>query len=699
MIKLYDRIKELSYVIGTGNITLSGATRGFSTFSSCYSNGDALFYGITDGTVYELGSGLYVSSSNQIQRFPVKSTNNNSLVNFTEGTKEVYVNYPATNSVFNTSGINPVPQSSGLAFWTSSNSLSYNDNLIFNSGNSRLGLNKSSPSVALDIGGSLAYSQLRVSGISVSESGIYFPSGNNGLSSYSGGRQLVHFQPNQLSSQLSQVLQLSGIVNQNIVLKKQNSNMVFAGPSGYCNPPCGPDYPSFRLLNKYDIPQEIPNLDVGNDDSSVTFLRIFLPNGLPDNVYRDINAIEVNSNSNVFAVNGLGHIEIGTIGYSQVLDLDDTMNSVSGVSGIIYSVSGALNSRITAVSGVINSASGALNSRITSVSGYLDNRISNINNFISNPNNNLWNARLSLSSTDSTYSGSGTSLYLTQHLGNAISLYNGSSWQTMQFNSKLVSNFSSLSPNTIYDVFGYLNNNDISFELTPWSMYTPYDPETPEIEPVNSSRTINLSTVDGVYCKSGNNTRRYIGTIRTSSSGFLDNESDRLICNFYNKIKKIIRSDVNSINNDPYFTFSWIYPTNVIRQIPYISEVSVVNGLNSNIDLKVILEILIPYVRSEYTLGIIRKPEINNILESIDNDATFDYYAAIVLSGTNGLVTTENIGGDYQDGLQKTISASIYCQPVGYEKYHAIEKSRLGSPVVYGNRVVGSYGIMGTYEC
>jgi hypothetical protein len=682
MIKLYDRIKELSYVIGTGNITLAGATRGFSTFSSCYSNGDSFFYGITDGTAYELGSGVYVSSSNQIQRFPVKSTNSNNRVNFTEGTKEVYVNYPATNSVFNTSGINPVPQNSGIAFWTSSNSLSYTSNFIFDSGNSRVGISKSSPSVALDIGGNLAYSQLKVSGIVVSESGIYFPSGNNGVSSYSGGRQLVHFQPNQLGSQLSTILELSGIVNQNILLKKQNSNMVFAGPSGFCDPPCGPDYPTFRILTKYDVPQEIPNLDIGNDDSSVTFLRIFLPNGLPDNVYRDINAIEVNSDSNIFAVNGLGNIDIGTIGYSQVTDLDDIMDSVSGT----------LNSRITA-------ASGALNSRITAVSGYLDNRISNINNFISNPNNNLWTARLSLSSNDSTYSGSGTSLYLTQHFGNAISLYNGSSWQTIQFNSKLVSNFSSLNPNIIYDVFGYLNNNDISFELVPWSMYIPYDPETPEIEPANSSRNINLSIVDGVYCKSGNNTRRYIGTVRTSNSAFLDNESDRLIYNFYNKVKKIIRSDVNPINDEPYFTFSWIYPTNTIRQIPYIPEVSVVNGLNSNIDLKVILEIIIPYDRTEYTLGIIRKPEINNILENIDNDATFDYYAAIVLSGTNGLVTTENIGGDYQDGLQKTISASIYCQPVGYEKYYAIEKSRLGSPIVYGNRVVGSYGIMGTYEC
>ena len=463
MIKLYDRIKELSYVIGTGNITLAGATRGFSTFSSCYSNGDSFFYGITDGTVYELGSGVYVSSSNQIQRFPVKSTNSNNRVNFTEGTKEVYVNYPATNSVFNTSGINPVPQNSGIAFWTSSNSLSYTSNFIFDSGNSRVGISKSSPSVALDIGGNLAYSQLKVSGIVVSESGIYFPSGNNGISSYSGGRQLVHFQPNQLGSQLSTVLELSGIVNQNILLKKQNSNMVFAGPSGFCDPPCGPDYPTFRILTKYDVPQEIPNLDIGNDDSSVTFLRIFLPNGLPDNTYRDINAIEVNSDSNVFAVNGLGNIDIGTIGYSQVTDLDDIMDSVSGT----------LNSRITAVSGVINAASGALNSRITAVSGYLDTKINNSLSDIS-ASTIVADGRLSIASGNSTIDGSGSFIYYTKYsLDNKVSLYNTSSNTWVDYTINNPSNISLNLNNAtdrfkIYDIFLYYNGS-LRLSAVPWS--------------------------------------------------------------------------------------------------------------------------------------------------------------------------------------------------------------------------------------
>jgi|LakMenEpi03Aug12_release.lakeMendotaPanAssembly.Ray.scaffolds.fasta_scaffold00067_123 hypothetical protein len=254
MINIYDRIKEISYTIGTNNIALGGAVKGFSTFSSVYSNNDELFYAITDGTNYEIGSGLYISSSNQIKRFPVKSTNSNNLVNFPEGLKEIYVNYPATNAVFNTSGLSAVPQNSGLPFWTSSNSLSYSNKFVVDSGNGRIGINKNNPTASIDIGGSSSASNIKASGFIVGNSGIYFPSGNNGLSSYSGGLQLTHFEMNQTDTYSASVIQLSGIVNQNILLKKQNAGTFFAGPPSGCSPPCDPAYPNFRPLTVEDIP-------------------------------------------------------------------------------------------------------------------------------------------------------------------------------------------------------------------------------------------------------------------------------------------------------------------------------------------------------------------------------------------------------------------------------------------------------------
>lgn len=254
MINIYDRIKERTYTIGTGNFALSGVVHGFSSFSSVYSNNDELFYAITDGTSYEIGSGVYLSAGNQIKRFPIKSTNSNGLVNFPEGLKEIYVNYPATNAVFSTSGLYSVPQNSGLAFWSSSNALSYSSKLIIDSGNGRIGINKSNPTTSIDVGGPSLSSNIRASGFIVGNSGVFFPSGNNGSSSYLGGTQLTHFEMNQTDINSASVIQLSGSVNQNILFKKQNAGTVFAGPPSGCSPPCSPAYPVFRPLTVEDMP-------------------------------------------------------------------------------------------------------------------------------------------------------------------------------------------------------------------------------------------------------------------------------------------------------------------------------------------------------------------------------------------------------------------------------------------------------------
>lgn len=258
-IYLYDRIKETSYTMGTSDFVLNGAANGFSSFGSAYKNDEPLFYAATDGTFYEVGSGIYVSGvQNSLKRFPFRSTNNNSKVNFGEGLKEVFATYPATNSVYTASGLQShlPPQQSGIAFWSSSNIINYDSNIIWDSGNSRLGINKSSPSFAIDIGGNGYQSTVRCSGIRVGSSGVFFPSGNNGDSSYFGGRQLAHFEPNQLGDiNIQSVLELSGIVDNIIFLKKQSAGTFLAGPASGCTPPCSPDYPTFRPITWEDLPR------------------------------------------------------------------------------------------------------------------------------------------------------------------------------------------------------------------------------------------------------------------------------------------------------------------------------------------------------------------------------------------------------------------------------------------------------------
>jgi hypothetical protein len=331
MINIYDRIKERTYTIGTGNFALSGVVQGFSSFSSVYSNSGELFYAVTDGTNYEIGSGLYLSSNNQIKRFPVRSTNSNNLVSFTEGLKEIYVTYPANNAVFSTSGLFPVPQNSGLAFWNSSNSLSYSNKFTVDSGNGRIGINKSNPTVSIDVGGSSSSSNVKASGFIVGNSGVYFPSGNNGLSSYLGGTQLTHFEMNKTDAYSASVIELSGNVNQHILLKKQNAGMFFAGPPSGCLPPCDPQYPNFRPLTLEDVP-ELSNI------SGILNARIISTSGSLNN---SIVSASGSLNNKIVSVSGYLDNKINFIASTNILSQFRISTSTTdplaeGVSTTIY---------------------------------------------------------------------------------------------------------------------------------------------------------------------------------------------------------------------------------------------------------------------------------------------------------------------------------------------------------------------------
>lgn len=106
MISLADRVKETSLSAGTGPLKLDGAALGFSSFGDYYSYNSTLFYAVTDGVDYEVGSGQYFlnGSDNSLSRYPFASSNSNNLVNFGQGVKEVFVTYPAKYSVFKQDG-------------------------------------------------------------------------------------------------------------------------------------------------------------------------------------------------------------------------------------------------------------------------------------------------------------------------------------------------------------------------------------------------------------------------------------------------------------------------------------------------------------------------------------------------------------------------------------------------------------------
>jgi hypothetical protein len=96
-----DRVRETTTTTGTGTITLAGAFTGFQSFS-VIGNGNTTYYTIAgQGTnEWEVGIGTYTASGTTLSRDTVlESSNSNSLVSFSAGTKDVFVTYPADRSV------------------------------------------------------------------------------------------------------------------------------------------------------------------------------------------------------------------------------------------------------------------------------------------------------------------------------------------------------------------------------------------------------------------------------------------------------------------------------------------------------------------------------------------------------------------------------------------------------------------------
>jgi len=99
---LADRARETTTVTGTGTATLLGAVSGYQSFSAV-GNANTTYYVIANqsATEWEVGIGTYTSSGTTLSRTTVlSSSNSGSLVNFTAGTKDVFVDYPASKAVY-----------------------------------------------------------------------------------------------------------------------------------------------------------------------------------------------------------------------------------------------------------------------------------------------------------------------------------------------------------------------------------------------------------------------------------------------------------------------------------------------------------------------------------------------------------------------------------------------------------------------
>ena len=101
---LNDRVKETSTTTGTGTLNLSGAVSGFETFVAGIADGNTTYYAIVnrDEDEWEVGIGTIADlSTDTLARTTIlTSSNSDSAVDFSAGTKDVFCTLPASKAVF-----------------------------------------------------------------------------------------------------------------------------------------------------------------------------------------------------------------------------------------------------------------------------------------------------------------------------------------------------------------------------------------------------------------------------------------------------------------------------------------------------------------------------------------------------------------------------------------------------------------------
>ena len=108
---LNNRVRETTATTGTGAVTFAGAVDGFQTFSAGIGNSNTTYYAISINSEneWEVGRGTLNGDSSTLTRTEVlESSNSDSAVDFSAGSKEVFCTLPAEKAVYLDANDDPV---------------------------------------------------------------------------------------------------------------------------------------------------------------------------------------------------------------------------------------------------------------------------------------------------------------------------------------------------------------------------------------------------------------------------------------------------------------------------------------------------------------------------------------------------------------------------------------------------------------
>ena len=137
-----------------------------------------------------------------------------------------------------------------------------------------------------------------------------------------------------------------------------------------------------------------------------------------------------------------------------------------------------------------------------------------------------------------------STVYLTPYCGDHISLFTGTYWEYIESGEISIA-LTGLTSGLPYDIFAYSNLGVVTLEIVAWTSDT--------------ARAIDLVLQSGVLVKTGDVTRRYLGTFYTTGTNTTeDSLTKRYLWNYYNSARRPMR------RRDA--TASWVYSSTTTRQ-------------------------------------------------------------------------------------------------------------------------------------
>ncbi len=225
-----------------------------------------------------------------------------------------------------------------------------------------------------------------------------------------------------------------------------------------------------------------------------------------------------------------------------------------------------------------------------------------------------------------------TTVYLTPFRHNVCPLWDGVNWLPVVFSETSLA-LGTVTSGANYDVFAYLSAGALALEKLIWTNAT--------------TRATAVTLQDGRYCKSGDKTRLYLGTFRSTSTTETEDSAGgsttqvggkRFLWNMYNQVAR----SMSVIDT----TDSWAYSTDTVRQA------------NNSAGNKV-----------EYVVGIEQSPVFAQVLSTVYLGNNVSRAAKVGV----GVDSTTAFAGHRQGGFIVSATVTLYSAVGGaYRGYPGI---------------------------